>query len=319
MRSLVTTWLIAIVALANLPPLQDAPPITVEAYWQLVRSTRQSIVEMEALPATEIRNRLDELAGEWKKVTAVEFPDGRVQRINSTRLITDLETDPPNLEHLLALTDALLAAHEQAPQDVFTPEDVEPLREILARPEFQWDEGHTLEMPAWLQQIYDWIAGLFERWLFRIGNAVYRGRTLLMIAAALCFILAVYFISRNLARNLVREAQLAAEGQGDAALTSRGALQRAQTLSNAGDYRNAIRYLYLSSLLVLDERGLLRYDRSRTNREYLRSVASQPDLEGPLHNVIDVFDSVWYGFEQVDETAYRSYVKQVEALQEKHE
>jgi hypothetical protein len=77
--------------------------------------------------------------------------------------------------------------------------------------------------------------------------------------------------------------------------------------------------LYLSSLLILDEQGLLRYDRSRTNREYLRSVSSQPQLAGSLRDVIDVFDRVWYGFDSVDEEAYRSYVKHVDELREKPE
>ena len=96
-------------------------------------------------------------------------------------------------------------------------------------------------------------------------------------------------------------------------------MQRAQTLSNQGDYRNAVRYLYLSSLLVLDERGLLRYDRSRTNREYLRSVSSRPELSKPLGDVIDVFDRVWYGFDSVNEEDFESYVKHVDELREKKE
>jgi len=320
MRSVVAAWLLTLFSLANLPVIQSAPPITVAAYWQLVEDTRQALVQMEASPATEIRSQLDELAGEWANVTAVEFPDGRVQQIDSTRLLTDLKTDPPNLQYLISLMDSLLTAHQQYPQNVFTLEDVKPLQTILARPEFQWQEARTLEAPAWLQRIYDAIANLIGRLLFGIGNALYHGRTPLTIAAALFFVFALYFISCNLARNLVRDAQLAAgDGGGDGALTSQGALQRAQTLSNKGDYRNAIRYLYLSSLLVLDERGLLRYDRARTNREYLRSVSEKPELEKPLHNVIDVFDSVWYGFEEVDESTYQSYVAQVESLREKQE
>ncbi len=149
---------------------------------------------------------------------------------------------------------------------------------------------------------------------------LYYGRAPLIIAAVLLFLFSLYYISRSLSRNLVREAQLAAEVDGGAdVLSSRAAMQRAQTLSSQGDYRNAVRYLYLSSLLILDEQGLLRYDRSRTNREYLRSVSSQPQLAGSLRDVIDVFDRVWYGFESVDEEAYRSYVKHVDELREKPE
>ena len=68
---------------------------------------------------------------------------------------------------------------------------------------------------------------------------------------------------------------------------------------------------------MLDERGLLRYDRSRTNREYLRSVSSKSQLATPLRDVIDVFDRVWYGFESVDEQTYQSYLQHVDELREK--
>jgi hypothetical protein len=69
----------------------------------------------------------------------------------------------------------------------------------------------------------------------------------------------------------------------------------------------------------LDEQGVMRYDRSRTNREYLRSVSSRPELAAPLHDVIEVFDRVWYGFQKVDENTYKSYVEHVEELREKKE
>ncbi|HET9912880.1 MAG TPA: DUF4129 domain-containing protein, partial [Anaerolineales bacterium] len=155
---------------------------------------------------------------------------------------------------------------------------------------------------------------------FATATAIYEGRTLFKIAGAILFTLALFFIARSLSHNLVREAQLAAEGnENDEVLTSKGAFKRAETLSMQGDYRNAIRYLYLSSLLVLDEQGLMRYDRSRTNREYLRSVSSKPELAKPLRDVIDVFDRVWYGFEGVDEQTYQSYVERVDELRETKE
>jgi hypothetical protein len=75
-----------------------------------------------------------------------------------------------------------------------------------------------------------------------------------------------------------------------------------------------VRYLYLSALLLLDERGLLRYDRSRTNLEYLRTVRDSPDLVRPLRSVIEIFDRVWYGFEAIDPRTYQEYVERVDEL-----
>jgi len=326
MRSLFTIWLITLLSLTSLSAAgqpahfnQDAEPITVEAYWELVRNTQQAVTKMDALPETEIRKQLDDFASQWEKVTVVEFPDQSVMQIDSAYLVAELQNTSPDLQRLKKLLDALLSAHSEYPQNIFTIQDIQPLQEILARPEFQWAEPETVTAPNWLQKILDAFATFMERLAVFILKALYYGRVPLIIAAVILFIISLYFISRNLSRNLVRDAQLAADAGSDELLSSTSAMQRAQTLSTQGDYRTAIRYLYLSSLLTLDEQGLLRYDRSRTNREYLRSVASKPVLANPLRSVIDLFDRVWYGFEEVDEKTYQAYVVHVEKLRENKE
>ncbi len=80
------------------------------------------------------------------------------------------------------------------------------------------------------------------------------------------------------------------------------------------DYRAAIRYLYLSSLLTLDERGLIRYDRTLTNREHLRQVADNQPLFDLLRPIVNVFDRVWYGFAPVDAALYQDFRQNVERL-----
>jgi hypothetical protein len=67
----------------------------------------------------------------------------------------------------------------------------------------------------------------------------------------------------------------------------------------------------------MDERGVLRYDRSKTNREYLRSVANSPELAKPLEEVIEVFDNVWYGYHPLEEESFKHYSARVEELKEK--
>lgn len=84
----------------------------------------------------------------------------------------------------------------------------------------------------------------------------------------------------------------------------------------AGDYRTAVRLLYLSTLLLLEERKLLRYDRTLTNREYLRQVADNPSLVGALRPVVDTFDEVWYGQVEPDAGGYEAYARQVDRVRE---
>jgi hypothetical protein len=327
MRAFLTVCLITLISLTNLAAVnhlsysvQEQSPITLEAYWELVRNTHQAVVQLEADVEQAVRTELDGLASQWESVSAVELSDKSVIQIDPAFLVTELKTDPPDLEHLKNLLDALLRAHDEYPHKVFTIQDIEPLNEILARPEFQWAGQQSTAAPDWVNSLLEAFFNFMERLAFGLQNMLYYGRVPIIVAAVLLFLFSLYYISRSLSRNLVRESQLAAESNDEAdLLSSRAAMQRAQTLSGQGDYRNAVRYLYLSSLLILDEQGLLRYDRSRTNREYLRSVSSQPQLAGSLRDVIDVFDRVWYGFEAVDEEVYRSYVEHVEELREKQE
>src|SRR5258706_6316570 len=262
MRRILAVWLIAIFSLTNIASvsqpshlIKGGTPITFEGYWELVRNTRQAIVRMESLTKSEIRKQLDENAAQWEKVTALEFPDKSTVPVDSSYLVGELKKDSPDLKRLEALLNTLLKAHVEYPQKIFTVQDIQPLTEILARPEFQWDAAPAAQTPDWVQKIFDAFANLMDRFAYAIQNAVYYGRAPLIIIGVIIFILSLLFISRNLSRNLVREAELAAESSdSDSALTSKGAMQRAQTLSSQGDYRNAVRYLYLSSLLILDSR-----------------------------------------------------------------
>jgi hypothetical protein len=143
---------------------------------------------------------------------------------------------------------------------------------------------------------------------------------LIVIAAAVLVAVVLAFALRGLIADFTADAAMSAEEElGGEPLTAELALQRAQELSTGGDYRTAVRYLYLSSLLLLEERGLLRYDRSLTNREYLRTVAHRPELAAILREVIDVFDRVWYGFQTLNPGEYEAYVLRVETLRQQKE
>jgi hypothetical protein len=133
--------------------------------------------------------------------------------------------------------------------------------------------------------------------------------------AAIALALVLAYAMRSIVADFVAEQEADENGNGDEDMTSAAALKQAQALSAGGDYRTAVRYLYLSSLLLLEERGLLRYDRSLTNREYLRSVAHKPVLATIFRDVIEVFDRVWYGYRPLDEATYNQYEARVEELQ----
>lgn len=89
-------------------------------------------------------------------------------------------------------------------------------------------------------------------------------------------------------------------------LSSVQSSQRAIEQAEAGNYRDAIRYLYLTTLILLDERGLLRFDHSLTNREYLQRLGSTP-LGQLLTPIVDTFDRTWYGHTLPTREEYERY------------
>jgi len=66
---------------------------------------------------------------------------------------------------------------------------------------------------------------------------------------------------------------------------------------------------------MLDERGLIRYNPTLTNREHLQQIANKPQLVERLRPVVNTFERVWYGFAPVDEALYQEFRRNVESLE----
>ena len=142
-------------------------------------------------------------------------------------------------------------------------------------------------------------------------------RFVLFPLAAIALGAVVIFFVRQIRMNLISEAHdEIAETALEQVDTERAALARADSAAAASDFRNALRFLYLSAILHLQERGVLPYDKSLTNREYLRQAQVDTDLHTALGPAITVFDEVWYGHKPCDaETVgnYRELLKNVYA------
>ena len=133
-------------------------------------------------------------------------------------------------------------------------------------------------------------------------------RYVLFPLAAIALGAVVIFFVRQIRMNLISEAH---DDVTEAALeqveTERAALTRAETAEAASDFRGALRFLYLSAIFHLQERGVLPYDKSLTNREYLHQAQVDIDLHTALGPAITVFDEVWYGHKPCDAETVASY------------
>lgn len=72
----------------------------------------------------------------------------------------------------------------------------------------------------------------------------------------------------------------------------------AEALWQQGNAREALRLLHRACLILLDARGVLRYEESRANGEILRELRRQgrADVQRTLSPIVRCFDRSWYGF-----------------------
>ncbi len=290
--------------------------IPIDEYWQQIEQTQALVASLENAPGASSHTQLLAAAARWENVTGLTLPDGTLIPIDHSFLVSRLRADPPDLAQLERLLTALLAARDAWPDPETAPLDTDALDQILAQPEFQWASEQPSPLADWWAQLqrrfWEFIARLLSSDSPIVGIPLLS--YVLTGLGTLALVLVLAYVLRGLLADFVAETEIDPEDIVDQDMTAATALRQAQALSGEGDYRTAVRYLYLSSLLLLEERGLLRYDRSLTNREYLRSVAHLPQLAAIFRDVIQVFDRVWYGYQVLDKATYTRYADRVAEL-----
>lgn len=286
---------------------QSAPPPDLPAYEGLLREAYFAAGRGDRLGVEAVVPRLTDSAG-------VRLADGTVVPVDNRWLQEALADPQADLEPVAARLGALIDALA-APQSTSDPQALEQLKAILARPPFASEQPAS--EPGWLERFFQWLGDLLGGLFRPAGAAINSGGELLgwvlLALGTLAIVGLLAYAALSLRRGVVREA-VAPGSDLEAGLTANLALQQAGETARSGDYRTAVRYLYLSSLLWLDEQGMLRYDRALTNREYLAQVRGNSSLHARLTPVVETFDRVWYGHTPIDSDTFESYRRQVDEL-----
>jgi hypothetical protein len=288
--------------------------LTWDEYWLELESLLPQIEALADLPESEQAEARAELVTQLAEITAVSLPDGQIIPISQAHLqlmLADMGSDPALIATTLRHQ---LDSRDRWPAAVVNRLDQETLQAILSRPEFQYE----VREPTWWERIRERIELWFLERLSQFSPNPVTGdwlAILIMISSGLVILGVLLYVLRRLRDDFATEVRL---DLGDNPhldnITADLALRRAQESSDVGDYRQAVRYLYLSTLLLLEERDLLRYDRTLTNREYLGRLTHRPDLATILRDVVDVFDRVWYGYQPLSEGEYGRFAERVQTL-----
>jgi hypothetical protein len=82
--------------------------------------------------------------------------------------------------------------------------------------------------------------------------------------------------------------------------------RRSDELARRGDFLAAVRTLYLAVLALLHQGGFIRYERTRTNGEYVDQLRPRKELHQPFVRLTGLFEVKWYGEWACEPEDYRA-------------
>ena len=178
----------------------------------------------------------------------------------------------------------------------------EKLREIRSRSEFM-TKGED-PITKFIKKVRTEVLEFLERIYNAVTNALFGGnsgtswvfRVLIMAGVVGAVVLAIRVIRRRRGTPKKREKKRTVLGEEiDAGTSSSDLAEAALAAAKAGDFRTAVRKLYISLLYELSERNLIELEPNTTNHEYLAKVSRFQPLVAPMRFLTDRFDYFWYG------------------------
>ena len=276
----------------------------------------------------------------WRRTLDTLSPS---EAIKFQRLVRDVEKDVVENEDCGALerlkqgiTLATQTAELEKQADARAAQS--RARDILARPEFQVPEPEAPQeqsteedVPSsgvW-QRFMKWLAELLEK-LFRRSETQSRGPSVsaaggqtvvnVLVVVLIAGVLVVLALVLLRALGKAREGEnarlevstqdastLAADPMNALSRPPEGWAHLADELAARGEYREAVRSLYLALLSRLHREGVIHYDTTLSNWDYLRQFRSRREWVPSFRELTRRFDFAWYGNLPVGAEGYRDF------------
>jgi hypothetical protein len=180
------------------------------------------------------------------------------------------------------------------------------MQQVLARPEFRNLKQESVKDSV-LEKFGKWLNRLFESAANLKAHSAWVGRALVWgFILAICIAL-VYSLLR-LERRWRVKLTPDFDGPAPGAASARDWqlwLEDARRAAAAGQWREAIHFVYWAAISRLESRRLWPADRARTPREYLALVAPEDPRRSGLSQLTSAFERFWYGGRPAAESDYR--------------
>ncbi|HTR30068.1 MAG TPA: DUF4129 domain-containing protein [Puia sp.] len=144
-----------------------------------------------------------------------------------------------------------------------------------------------------------------ESWLSQLlGSKGFEVFILIVFGAVLLYAIIRIVASNNLAFFYRRPRRIGESRKNDVAgATEEDLDERLKQSVLAGEYQHAVRYLYLKSLGLLEQKGMIRLHPEATNHDYWRQLSSSPQGP-PFRDLTTIHERVVYGNFPLDEQRF---------------
>ena len=228
---------------------------------------------------------------------------------------------PEKLDEILQTLQALetrIAERQQSSSLVDSKDEAKSrLESILARPEYVRGERGPNALTRLFQDFFRWLRGLFPApkpsdsgqgsIISLIAQFAVIIGALVVLGYVLKILLTRFKRSRKHKTPKKREARVVLGERLEPEDTAADLLSEAEALARQGDLRAAIRKGYIALLVELGDRKLISLAQHKTNRDYLNSLRSAPQLHSKMRGLTDSFERHWYGFVQADQNDWQNF------------
>ncbi|HEX6719019.1 MAG TPA: DUF4129 domain-containing protein [Pyrinomonadaceae bacterium] len=180
------------------------------------------------------------------------------------------------------------------------------LESILARPEYVAGAQGPNALVRLIQDIMRWLQKFLPKprtinpgrvdLISLIAQILVIGAAVLVLVYVVKILLARFGRSGKVKTKKKREPRIVLGERLEPEATATDLLSEAEALARQGDLRAAIRKAYIALLVELGDRKLISLAHHKTNRDYLNSVRSIPQLHSHMRRLTDSFERHWYGF-----------------------
>ena len=191
------------------------------------------------------------------------------------------------------------------------------LENILKRPEYAGGERGSNALARLLEDFINWL----EQWFpkrsigpsrINLISVIAQIVVLLIAAVVIVYVLKIvlsWFLGRSGGRKKkkIKEPRIVLGERLAPDATATDLLAEAEALARQGDLRAAIRKAYIALLVELGERKLVSLAHHKTNRDYLNSLRSLPQIHSRMRDLTESFERHWYGFVAVTPNDWQDF------------